>query len=578
MRGAPAAEREPRDPRPPLLQRGAPAATRAIRLTASEARPLSTAVPIEPLIQEAEPAPPLPEYPEPYWRSLYYFNVFRVAVGVLMLAVVTVWRDAMQFGSQNLTLFVVAAIFYILFSIPCFTLIKLRWRFTLQLTIQVTGDIGFMVTLMHASGGISSGLGLLLLATLAGAGLISRGRLTLFYAALASIAVLLEHAYWVLRFEPATPQFVQAGLLSVGYFATAVLARTLARYAAASERLAAQREVDLENLEQVNQLVLQDMQDGVLVVDTDGVIRQINARAEHMLGPLGGQREARLVEYAPALAESFQRWREERDSGELNPVPLFDNRLSASYVPVGTSRRVGAVIFLEDMTRVQTQAQQIKLAALGRLTANIAHEIRNPLGAISHAAELLGEQPAANDTVKRLIAIIHDNTQRLDRMVVDVLRLNRGDRARRESIKLVEFLQQFVEQFCRVEKIAPDVFLIELKATPRVLFDRNYLDQVLWNLARNALRHCRREKGSIRIRVATERSGSIVKLDIIDDGPGVPAAIRGQMFEPFVTTDAGGSGLGLFIAREICEANGALLDYVETPTGAQFTVSCRTGG
>ena len=495
-----------------------------------------------------------------------------------MLVIVTIWRGTLQFGSQNLTLFVVTVIFYILFSIPCFTLIKMRWRFTLQLTMQVVGDIGFMVILMHASGGISSGLGLLLLATLAGAGLISRGRLTLFYAAVASIAVLLEHTYSVLRFEPASAQFVQAGLLSVGYFATALLAHTLARYAAASERLAAQREVDLENLAQVNQLVIQDMQDGVLVVDMDGVIRHINARAEHMLGPLAGQRDALLPQYAPALAESFRRWRDDRDGGDLNPVPLFDNRLNARYVSVGANRRVGAVIFLEDMTRVQSQALQMKLAALGRLTGNIAHEIRNPLGAISHAAQLLGEQPAANDTMQRLIAIINDNTQRLDRMVVDVLRLNRGDRAQRESIKLVEFLQKFVEQFCQVEKIRPETFAIELKANPRVLFDRNYLDQVMWNLCRNALRHCRRETGSIHIRVSTERSGSIVKLDIVDDGPGVPPALRGQMFEPFVTTDAGGSGLGLYISREICEANGALLDYIETPAGAQFTVSCRTGG
>jgi two-component system sensor histidine kinase PilS (NtrC family) len=530
------------------------------------------------MTQDEAPAPPTGGYPDSYWRSLYFFNVFRVTVAVLLLAVVAVWRDALQFGSRSMTLFVVTVIFYILFCIPCFTLIKIRWRFNLQLTVQVAADIGFMVTLMHASGGISSGLGLLLLATLAGAGLISRGRLTLFYAALASIAVLLEHTYSVLRDPFGTGQFVQAGLLSVGYFATALLAHTLARYAAASEKLAAQREIDLENLAQVNQFVIQDMQDGVLVVDMEGVIRQINARAEHMLGPPGGQREARLWDYAPALAASFQRWRDDREGAELSPVPVLDNRINARYVSVGASRRVGAVIFLEDLTRAQSQAQQMKLAALGRLTANIAHEIRNPLGAISHAAELLDEESAASDKSRRLIAIIHDNTQRLDRMVSDVLRLNRGDHARRESIRLVDFLQKFVEQFCQVEKIDPGVFSIELKATPRVLFDRGHLDQVLWNLCRNAVRHCRHGLGSIVMRVSTERSGSIVKLDIIDDGPGVPETLRSQLFEPFFTTDAGGSGLGLYIAREICEANGALLDYVGSPGGAQFTLSCRTGG
>jgi two-component system sensor histidine kinase PilS (NtrC family) len=536
-------------------------------------------LPAQTLTRDPEPASAAPAYPESLWRSLYFFNVFRVSVATLMLALVLVWRRDLPFGSQNLTLFVVTAIFYILFSILCFTLIKSRWRFNLQLTMQVAGDIGFMMILMHASGGISSGLGLLLLATLAGAALISRGRLTLFYAALASIGVLLEHTYSVLRLEPAAGgQFVQAGLLSIGYFATALLAHTLARYTEASERLAAQREIDLENLAQVNQFVIQDMQDGVLVVDMEGTIRQINARAEHMLGPLDGQRETRLSQYAPALAWSFRQWRDGDAAGDLNPVTLLDNRLNARYVPVGAARRVGAVIFLEDLSRVQSQAQQMKLAALGRLTANIAHEIRNPLGAISHAAELLGEETAANDTTRRLITIIHDNTRRLDRMVADVLQLNRGDRARRESIKLTEFLQQFVEQFCLVERIPSETFAIELKAELRVLFERSHLDQVMWNLCRNALRYCRRRPGSIRIRVGAERSRSIVRLDIIDDGPGVSPAMLNQIFEPFVTTDVGGSGLGLYIAREICEANGALLDHVETPAGTQFTVSCRTGG
>ena len=219
----------------------------------------------------------------------------------------------------------------------------------------------------------------------------------------------------------------------------------------------------------------------------------------------------------------------------------------------------------------------MKLAALGRLTANIAHEVRNPLGAISHAAELLQEEPAINATATRLLAIIHDNTRRLDRMVNDVLRLNRGDRAHREKFKLVDYVKKFVEQFCQTEKIAPRIFEIDAGADPHVLFDRNHLDQVMWNLCRNALRHCRNEKASIRIVIGLERSGDAVKLDVVDDGPGVPVAARSHLFEPFFTTASGGTGLGLYIAREVCEANDATLDYVETPSGAQFTVLCQGG-
>lgn len=524
-------------------------------------------------IDGVEPA----EQPQPFWRSLHVFNAYRLFVAVFLLAIVMIWGNSLQFGSRNLTLFGITAVLYVAFSIICFGLVRLKWRFTLQITVQAVADIVFIVVLMHASGGISSGLGLLLLATLAAVGMISRGRLALFHAALASIAVLLEHTYSVLRYDENVALYVQAALMSIGYFATAWLAHALAQYGAASERLAAQREVDLANLAQVNQLVIQDMQDGVLVVDASGVIRQINARAERLLGPLRNPRGMQLWDYTPGLAATFERWRGGSGAIDANSGPILNNAINARFVPIGRTRQVGAVIFLEDLSRIQAQARQMKLAALGRLAANIAHEVRNPLGSISHAAELLQEEPAISNTTRRLLNIIHDNSRRLDRMVNDVLQLNYGSRAQRESFWVADFVQTFVEQFCQIEKICPEILAIELKANPRVLFDRSHLDQVMWNLCRNALRHCRREEGSIRIGVDLEGEGNTVKLDVADDGPGVAPELRSQLFEPFCTTAAGGSGLGLYIAREVCEANGASLDFVETPSGAQFTVICRAG-
>ncbi len=526
----------------------------------------------------AEAALPAGEYPEPFWRSLFFFNAYRLAVALLLLLSVAVWGKNLWFGSHDFTLFVVTAVAYAVFGVACFVLISARRRFNLQLTLQVMADIGFIMVMMFASNGISSGLGLLLLATLAGAGLISRGRLTLFFAALASIAVLLEHTYEVLKLEAASAQFMQAGLLSGAYFAIAWLAHTLAKHTVASERLAAQRGIDLANMAQVNQLVIRDMPDGVLVVDERGVIRQFNARAERLLGPLPHQRgEATLADHAPVLAAQFEEWRRRAAVDTGAGIP-YSNSVSVRFMPIGGNRQLGAVIFLEDQSRVQAQARQLKLAALGRLTANIAHEVRNPLGAISHAAELLQEEPGMNDTVTRLTTIIRENSQRLDRMVNDVLRLNRGERVHRERFGLVAFLKQFVEEFVQIEKAGAEVFAIEYPAEPGVLFDRSHLNQVMWNLCRNALRHCHRQRASIRIRVGLERGGSVVKLDVVDDGAGVPPELRSQLFEPFFTTAAAaGTGLGLYIAREVCEANGATLDYVETPHGAQFTVLCRAG-
>ena len=514
---------------------------------------------------------------EPFWRSLFYFNVYRLLVALLLLLSVAIWGSNLWFGSRDLTLFIVVNVVYLVFGVGCFILISARRHFDLQLTLQVGVDVVFIVLLLHASSGISSGLGLLLLTTLAGAGLISRGRLTLFYAALASIGVLLEQTYEVLKLDVSETQFVQAGLLSASYFAIAWLAHALARYTVASEQLAAQREIDLANMEQVNELVIRDMPDGVLVVDERGAIRQCNARAERLLGPLPGPAgDKTLSEYAPALAVQFDEWRG-RAGLDASPRPPIRNNVSARFVPIGRSKQVGAVIFLEDQTRIQAEARQLKLAAMGRLTANIAHEVRNPLGAISHAAQLLQEEPGVSPTSARLITIINENSSRLDRMVNDVLRLNRGDRAHRERFRLSEFLGGFVDQFSQIERIDAGVFRLESAADPEVLFDRSHLNQVMWNLCRNALRHSRRGTGSIAIRVSLERARGIVKLDVVDDGPGVPPETRAQLFEPFFTTAAGGTGLGLYIAREVCEANGATLDYVETPRGAQFTVQCWAG-
>ncbi|HUL40731.1 MAG TPA: HAMP domain-containing sensor histidine kinase [Burkholderiales bacterium] len=518
------------------------------------------------------------EYPISFWRSLFYFNFYRLAVAISFIFTAGYFGQSL-FGSLDQGLFWRGSILYVLFGIFChFTISARRPHFSLQLSLQVFGDIVFLVTLMYASGGITSGLGLLLLASLAAAGLISRGQLSLFYAALASIAVLLQQTVQVMQGHEDRTQYIQSGMLSIGYFATAWLANTLAKYALVSERLALQRGIELANLAQVNQLVIQDMQDGVLVVNENGVIRQHNSQVERFFGGLNRQRgdDVLLEQYAPALAQRLAHWRI-RPQDPVEPLTISGTRLiGVRFVAVGDSRALGTVIFLEDLSRVQAQAQQLKLAALGRLTANIAHEIRNPLSSISHATELLQEEPEQTETQTRLLEIISENAQRLDRMVQDILKLNRRDRALRENIKLVNFLRKFIEEFCRNEKIATATFKLESHAQPVLFFDRSHLNQVMWNLCRNALRHCQRREGSIRLVTAGGTGKDAVRLDVIDDGPGVSPASRGHLFEPFFTTEAGGTGLGLYIAREICGANDATLDYVETTKGGHFRVICKS--
>ncbi len=529
----------------------------------------------ERLIAEGTAAPL--GYPESYWRSLQFFNLYRLVIGLVLCAGALFGRSASQLGSYDRTLFIQVLLGYLLFTVICVGVVRTRWRFNVQLAAQVIADIAFIVILIYASNGITSGLGLLLLTTLAGAGLISRGRLTLFYAALASIAVLLEHTYEVIVFQDNASQYLHAGFLSIGYFATALVAHTLARLTLHSERIAAQREIDLANLSEVNRLVIQDMPDGIVVVDGAGVIRQINKQAESLLGEFGQRGGVMLMDYAPMLAVYLGRWRSGAAGVASGYAASLDERRGLRFVPVSDRPDAGTVIFLEDLTRVREEAQQMKLAAIGRLTANIAHEIRNPLGSISHAAQLLHEEPEGSSTTRRLLGIIHDNTQRLNRMVNDVLGLNRGQVAHLETFGIDKFVQQFVGEFAETENADTHVFSVRAEATVTVLFDRTHLNQILWNLCRNALRHCRGKPGSVTIVAHRVRASRVVKLDVIDDGPGVAPAVRSGLFEPFVTAAAGGTGLGLYIARELCVTNGATLEYVESSAGAQFTLTCRAG-
>jgi two-component system sensor histidine kinase PilS (NtrC family) len=507
-----------------------------------------------------------------FWQSLHYFNLYRLIVAGVILLAHLLLKEQIVIGRAAPTLFVVTSLLYILFGGVLMVTTHNRWpRFELQLSAQVLADVALVSVLMYASGGMASGLGLLLLITLAASSLVAEGRLAMFHAAVATLAVLLEQTLWAWGAD-GNPEYFQTGLLSLSFFAVAGLAQYLGKRLYATEELARQRGLDLANLDLVNQLIIQDMQDGVVVVDGEGHVRQVNPQAERILGPLPGPRGVvTLDRYAPEVARHFGTWREASDI-DLLPLRAAQARpFRVRFVPVRGDKWLGAVIFLEDMSRAQAQAQQMKLAALGRLTANIAHEIRNPLSAIGHATQLLQED-TADATQRRLLEIIRDNTFRLDRMVQDILQLNRKDRGNPEALHLAPYLVSFADEFCQVEKIPRATLSVECDDDLTLYFDRYHLHQVLWNLCRNAWRHGSKRPGSIRLVASRGLAPGVVQLDVIDDGLGVPPEDQAHLFEPFFTTESTGTGLGLYIARQLSEANQASLDYIELAPGGQFRI------
>jgi two-component system sensor histidine kinase PilS (NtrC family) len=533
----------------------------------------------------ARAAPPLESPTQPLSlsdsgrRILWIIGLYR-AVSAAMLLGTALLLDLKTLNAGTPNAFATVAGLYFIFSLGSFWWIQ---RDPLPLSLSTTqsvlfaGDVLFVALAMIAAGASGGPLPILLFPQLAASGWLLRTRTAFFHAALASVTVLAIDLWHVLEGRAGAAQPFQTGVIGLGYFATVGIAVALGRYTKASEDLAAQRGIDVANLEQVNRLIIQDMQDGVLVVDLNGVVRGHNAQVTRLLGGFGRMRGGmRLAEFSSTLHDYWRRWQEDL-SEQLPPfkVETTQRLLRVRLVRIGSGLNGGTLIYLEDLGRAQSEAQQMKLAAMGRLTASIAHEVRNPLSAINQAAQLLEEDGAVVPEGQRLLNMIRNNAKRIDRIVGEVLQLNRRDRQQPEMIPFAEFMQSLVDEIVAAENIPPGGVLMQIPADLTIIFDRGHLNQIVWNLVRNAWQHCQKKEGSIRISGRPGYMGDAVICELDDDGQGIPAELRGQIFEPFFTTRPGGTGLGLYIARELADANGAALELLPKTPGAHFRMTIK---
>lgn len=230
------------------------------------------------------------------------------------------------------------------------------------------------------------------------------------------------------------------------------------------------------------------------------------------------------------------------------------------------------LIFLEDTSAVAERVQQSKLASLGRLSASIAHEIRNPVGAMSHASQLLRESPALGADDRHLTDIIQQNAVRVSQIIENILQLSRRETTRQERLDLPAWTTGFVQEFAQTLQLRPEAFQVVSDVTSlEVQFDPSHLHQVLWNLCDNAIKHGGGTEAG-RVQLSMGRIGSTGRpyLEVTDRGSGIEAALAERIFEPFFTDKPGSTGLGLFISRELCQTNGALLVYEPHPPGGSI--------
>lgn len=503
------------------------------------------------------------------WGPLNFLNLYRILISGLFVTFYFTGTPFPQLGSHNIYLFYGASGGYLISALVFGMMIRLRTPdFNIQIHTQILSDIIFTTLLMHASGGIQSGLGTLIIISIAGGSIVIRGRHSLLFASVASIAVLFEEYYNKLEGIYLDGSSLHAGILGVTFFTTAIITHFVARHIRESEALALKRGVDLANMSQLTEHIIQRMQTGIMVIDQYNRLRLINKSAWHMLGMPSVVNNPYLSALNKELNNSYKKWQDNNEtvSSPLQLSPEYPSLLPR-FAQLSQEENPATLIFLEDASAMSREAQQLQLAALGRLTASIAHEIRNPLGAISHAGQLLAESSNMDNADLRLTQIIADHSKRVNTIIENVMQLGRGNQSYPQLVELNNYLETFLADFMTGNQTQRDDFLIEAhQENIQVRFDPSHLQQILTNLCENGLRHTsteNKEKFKIEFHAGISENNNRPYLDIIDHGDGIDEETAAHIFEPFYTTAETGTGLGLYISRELAECNQAHLTLLK---------------
>lgn len=531
---------------------------------------------------------------------LRIFALYRLVVAGTLLLLFRQGGELTRLGQDNPELFSSAVVAYSLANLLILVAVNFLPRAMLErsrvISIIVALDCLAISWFTYLSGGVSSGLAPLILVAVAAGAILAASRVSIFLAALASLALLSEEIYLATQKLSSYDGVFQAGVFGVLFFTVAQAIHSISARLRASELQALTQAAELADLERVNRRVIQRMRTGIILVSGDNRVRMGNQSAYALLGighansqsvsrtpeestrATGREPTSTLPELPQVLTQLLDSWREDTNH-RARPFQVTSEtpeiKVNFSAVRTGAND-ADVIVFIEDTSEIAQQAQQLKLAALGRLSASIAHEIRNPLGAIAHAAQLLDESDNVDHGDRRLIDIINNHSKRMNRVIENILEMSRRRAPNPTRLVLQDVLEGFVTQFCVAELEDARVEVSVVPVDTEIRMDRSQLIQVLTNLGQNGLRYSLEHKDTLTLRLqgGIDPTTDRPFLNVIDDGPGVEEENRSTLFEPFFTTEHTGTGLGLYIAREMCEANQARLSYVDLPNaGACFRIT-----
>jgi len=510
------------------------------------------------------------------WSPLQLYSVYRLILAGIMLTFGLTQTAALQLGTFDERLFTNATNSYLVIAVLGVFLTHFRSpSFSKQLYIHSITDIAFLLSIVYSSGGLNSGLGILLLLPVLLPSVLRPGQGSLLIAAITVIALLSIEAFMQTQNRNSSFEMFHTGVLSFFIMTISWLAGSWFENASKTAELAKRRGIDLANLSQLNQSILDQLQTGIVVLDQDGQLRHLNPTAWDMLGQPEDWRNETLQVFAPELHAHLRYWLD-----KVSPkVASYDikhwktTEFTMRLSQLGVKNQGVVLMYLEDTRQQREKQQDVKMASLGQLTANIAHEIRNPLGAISHAAQLLSESELLDKADERMIQIIQSNSKRMNGTIESVLNLSRKSNPKRENIRLKLWLNDFINDFVvqsSLDKKQINLFMDVADAS--IQFDPTHLHQVMWNLCRNAEKYAKDDVSKLHIDIQGNHPSHTrdIMLNIIDNGKGVPEENIERLFEPFFTTSTKGdegTGLGLFMARELCLSNGCTLEYIKLPSG-----------
>lgn len=504
-------------------------------------------------------------------RELYFFNLYRLLESVVYLALVfsPLAVDWIKISHSDIGR-VVALIYCALAAILLISTERMRKNLSASIGLALALDtVAASMVLFSITGGHSS-IPMMLMVNVGVCALLLPFRQSLALAALAAVGVMAPPVYAFVTQSGVDRSVLEATLFGLAYLAVAALCAHLGRQMRETEALAEQRGVDLLNLEQVNDLIIRRMKTGVLLVDDANHILRINESAWHLIGnPSPSERD--LGQVAAELSRRLYHW---RHSGRIdqNPVALAADvpEVIPRFSRMAPNDDTHILIFLDDTSLLSRRAEEMTLASLGRLSASIAHEIRNPLAAIRYSAQLLAESESMEEEDRRLVEIVNNHCTRANEVIENILQLSRRERSRPESIDVNAWALNFVEEYKQNNDLGQDhLRAITQNRQIEAMVDPQHLQQVVWNLVQNAIRYGREPGAVARVvvvaRLATDKGPPL--LEVVDRGPGIPAKVAAQIFDPFYTTSEYGTGLGLYLARQMCESSQATLEYVPVAGG-----------